>query len=129
MWMEYVTERGLNMVQVKEQLEKCLENFRAGTLTEQDLQQVLANITAAKPQRLLYLQAANTSVTSTVEGMSIVDGDGVHNGPDDPEDWPYQTVHEAMLDGWRIVKFPEMTLMLVGENETYGLGCEFVLEK
>ena len=129
MWMEYVTERGLNMVQVKEQLEKCLENFRAGTLTEQDLQQALANITAAKPQRLLYLQAANTSVTSTVEGMSIVDGDGVHNGPDDPEDWPYQTVHEAMLDGWRIVKFPEMTLMLVGENETYGLGCEFVLEK
>lgn len=117
------------MVQVKEQLEKCLENFRAGTLTEQDLQQALANITAAKPQRLLYLQAANTSVTSTVEGMSIVDGDGVHNGPDDPEDWPYQTVHEAMLDGWRIVKFPEMTLMLVGENETYGLGCEFVLEK
>ena len=117
------------MVQVKEQLEKCLENFRAGTLTEQDLQQALANITAAKSQRLLYLQAANTSVTSTVEGMSIVDGDGVHNGPDDPEDWPYQTVHEAMLDGWRIVKFPEMTLMLVGENETYGLGCEFVLEK
>ena len=117
------------MIQVKEQLEQCLQNFRAGTLTEQDLQQVLANITAAKPQRLLYLQAANTSVTSTVEGMSIVDGDGVHNGPDDPEDWPYQTVHEAMLDGWRIVKFPEMTLMLVGENETYGLGCEFVLEK
>lgn len=117
------------MIQVKEQLQKCLENFRADTLTEQDLQQVLANITAAKPQRLLYLQAANTSVTSTVEGMSIVDGDGVHNGPDNPEDWPYQTVHEAMLDGWRIVKFPEMTLMLVGENETYGLGCEFVLEK
>ncbi len=117
------------MIQVKEQLQKCLENFRADTLTEQDLQQVLANITAAKPQCLLYLQAANTSVTSTVEGMSIVDGDGVHNGPDNPEDWPYQTVHEAMLDGWRIVKFPEMTLMLVGENETYGLGCEFVLEK
>ena len=129
MWMEYVTERGLNMVQVKEQLEKCLENFRAGTLTEQDLQQVLANITAAKPQRLLYLQAANTSVTSTVEGMSIVDGDGVHNGPDDPEDWPYQTVHEAMLDGWRIVKFPEMTLMLVGENETYGLGLRICPRK
>ena len=53
----------------------------------------------------------------------------VRNGPDEPDDWPYQTVHEAMLDGWRIVKFPEMTLMLVGENETYGLGCEFILEK
>ena len=118
------------MIQVKEQLEQCLDKFRAGTLTEGDLQQALENIdTVAKPQRLLYLQATNTSVTSAVEGMSIVDGDGVHNGPDEPDDWPYQTVHEAMLDGWRIVKFPEMTLMLVGENETYGLGCEFILEK
>ena len=118
------------MSQVREQLEQCLDKFRAGTLTEGDLQQALENIdAAAKPQRLLYLQAANTSVTSSVEGMSIVDGDGVHNGPDEPDDWPYQTVHEAMLDGWRIVKFPEMTLMLVGENETYGLGCEFILEK
>lgn len=118
------------MSQVKEQLEQCLDKFRAGTLTEGDLQQALENMdAAAKPQRLLYLQATNTSVTSSVEGMSIVDGDGVHNGPDEPDDWPYQTVHEAMLDGWRIVKFPEMTLMLVGENETYGLGCEFILEK
>ena len=118
------------MSQLKEQLEQCLDKFRAGTLTEGDLQQALENIdAAAKPQRLLYLQATNTSVTSSVEGMSIVDGDGVHNGPDEPDDWPYQTVHEAMLDGWRIVKFPEMTLMLVGENETYGLGCEFILEK
>ena len=115
------------MIQVKEQLEQCLDKFRAGTLTEGDLQQALD--TVAKPQCLLYLQATNTSVTSAVEGMSIVDGDGVHNGPDEPDDWPYQTVHEAMLDGWRIVKFPEMTLMLVGENETYGLGCEFILEK
>ena len=118
------------MSQVKEQLEQCLDKFRAGTLTEGDLRQALENIdTVAKPQRLLYLQATNTSVTSAVEGMSIVDGDGVHNGPDEPDDWPYQTVHEALLDGWRIIKFPEMTLMLVGENETYGLGCEFILEK
>ena len=122
------------MIQVKEQLEECLGKFRAGTLTEGDLQRALEDLidalnAAAKPQRLLYLQAANTSVTSSVEGMSIVDGDGVHNGPDEPENWPYQTVHEAMLDGWRIVKFPEMTLMLVGENETHGLGCEFILEK
>ncbi len=122
------------MIQVKEQLERCLDKFRAGTLTEQDLHEALQSLNnqmgaETKPQRLLYLQATNTSVTSTVEGMSIVEGDSIHNGPDNPDDWPYQTVHEAILDGWRVVKFPEMTLMLVGENETYGLGCEFILEK
>ena len=64
------------MIQVKEQLEQCLDKFRAGTLTEGDLQQALENIdTVAKPQRLLYLQATNTSVTSSVEGMSIVDSE------------------------------------------------------
>ena len=32
------------MIQVKEQLEQCLDKFRAGTLTEQDLQQALENV-------------------------------------------------------------------------------------
>lgn len=120
------------MRRAKQHLEQCLSRFRAGTLTEQDLESALKSLdepTVLKRQRLLYLQASNTSVTSPIEGMSIVDNDGVHDGPDNPVDWPYQTVHEAMQDGWRIVHFPEMTLMLVGEEETHGLGCEFILEK
>ena len=120
------------MRQTKQHLEQCLSRFRAGTLTEQDLQQALESLTdrtGTTSQRLLYLQAGSTSVTSPVEGMAIVDGNGVHDGPDNPDDWPYQTVHESMQDGWSILKFPEMTLMLVGEEETHGLGCEFILEK
>lgn len=117
------------MPQVKQRLEQCLAKFRAGTLSEQDLEEALMALDEPACQRLLYLQADNTSVTSQVEGMALVDGDGVHDGPDNPDDWPYQTVFEAMKDGWRIVHFPEMTLMLVGEQETHGLGCEFILEK
>jgi hypothetical protein len=33
-----------------------------------------------------------------------------------------------MADGWRIIKFPEMALLL-DEKRTYGFGWEFVLEK
>jgi hypothetical protein len=33
-----------------------------------------------------------------------------------------------MAEGWRIVKFPEMAL-LVDETRTYGFGCDFILEK
>ncbi len=117
------------MQQAKQRLEQCLSRFRAGTLTEQDLEQALKCLDEPTCQRLLYLQANNTSVTSQIEGMSLVDDEGVHDGPDNPDDWPYQTVYEAMQDGWRIVDFPEMTLMLVGEEETHGLGCEFILEK
>ena len=122
------------MAQAKQQLEQCLDKFRAGTLTEGDLQRALESLngqTQAAPsrQRLLYLQASSTLVTSPVEGMSIVDSDGVNDGPDNPNDWPYQTVYDAICDGWRVIKFPEMTLMLVGEHDTYGLGCDFILEK
>ena len=119
---------------LRTQLEKCISKFRQGNLTEQDLSEALEstqkNGRSARPyQRLLYLQSRTTLVTTQVEGMSIVDRDGTNDGPDDPDDWPYQTVHEAMLDGWRIIKFPELALMAAGEEVTWGLGCEFILEK
>lgn len=122
------------MEQVKRKLEECLAKFREDKLTEQDLLQAIKSVESTnrkeKPaQRLLYLQAENTKLTSIVEGMSFVDENGVHDGPDNPEDWPYQTVHEAMLDGWRVLKFPEMAMMMVGEQTTFGVGCEFILEK
>lgn len=41
---------------------------------------------------------------------------------------PYENVLEAVRDGWRIIKFPELAL-LVDERRTIGLGCEFVLER
>ena len=120
------------MADLKRQLEQCVERLRTGALTEHDLQHVLESLSdgdgTAAPQRLLYLQSENTMVTSRVIGISIVDGDGVHDGPDDPDEWPYQTVHQALLDGWRIIKFPEMALLL-DEERTYGLGCEFILER
>ena len=60
------------MEQVKQQLEQCLEKFRAGELSERDLQQALesadAQLAASTPQ-LLYLQAT-TTVTSPLGGPS-----------------------------------------------------------
>ena len=42
--------------------------------------------------------------------------------------WRYETVIDAINDGWRVISFPNMALSL-DENRTYGLGFEFVLEK
>ncbi len=33
-----------------------------------------------------------------------------------------------MRQGWRVVKFPELALLL-DESRSYALGCEFVLER
>ena len=48
------------MIEVKKQLEQCLAKFRAGTLTEQELERALESVNrelqTSKPcQRLLYL--------------------------------------------------------------------------
>ena len=108
------------------QVEKCIDDLRHGVLTEGDLQRIFE--LAGKPQDLLYLQAEGSSLGSNLLGMRIVENGEMWDGPEDPEDWPYKTVLDAVRDGWRIIKFPELALML-DENRTYGLGCDFVLER
>ena len=131
-WSTQTPNRGEKLVKglIKKQVEVCLEELRGKALREESLQRIseLAEQLPDGRQDLLYLQAEQTSVTSRVIGMSRFEDGQFSDGPGDPDDWPYQTVSEAMADGWRIIKFPEMALLL-DERRTYGLGCEFVLEK
>ncbi|MCZ6676230.1 MAG: hypothetical protein O7E52_03160 [Candidatus Poribacteria bacterium] len=120
----------MNETRIKQQVEQCIDELRQGKLTEGRLRQILDSLADMEPKRqdLLYLQASGTSLASGVVGMSIVLDGQISDGPSDPEDWPYQTVIDAVRDGWRIIKFPDMAL-LMDEERTYGLGCEFILEK
>ena len=114
----------------RRQLADCLEAFRRGTLTEATLRQTLEELGTAKPkyQDLLYLQTSTTALESSVHGMALVEKGAISDGPPDPADWPYKTPLQAICDGWRIVQFPNMALLL-DESKTYGLGCEFILER
>ena len=122
----------------KQQIQQWLDKIRAGTLVEDDFQQALNRLNSRslqtsdsdkpKRQRLLYLQARSTGVDSEVLGMALVEDGQVIEGPDNPAEWPYNSVLEAINDGWRVIKFPEMALLLM-EDKTFGLGCEFILEK
>ncbi len=122
----------------KQQIQQWLDKLRAGTLVEEDFQQALNHLSSrscqssdsdeVKRQRLLYLHTRTTGVDSEVLGMALVENGQVLEGPKDPDEWPYDSVLEAMNDGWRVIKFPEMALLLQ-EDKTFGLGCEFILEK
>ena len=115
---------------IKQQLEACVEALRAGSLSEEMLRVALdaANGIEGKRQDLLYLQAGSTSLTSPVHGMLIMEDGEIAEEIPDAEDWPYQTVIEAVRDGWRVVQFPNLALLL-DESRTFGLGCEFILER
>jgi len=122
----------------KDRIEQCVEDFRQSNLTEDSLRLTLEQLADGEPkhQDLLYLQVNNDypgphpygARTDSVVGMMIMENGDVSEGPADPDDWPYKSIKDALDDGWRIIKFPEMAL-LMDESRTYGLGSEFILEK
>lgn len=121
---------------IRKQVEHCIGQLRRGSLTEDDLQAILDD--ADRPsedmcapvfrQDLLYLQTRSTAIDYPVLGMKILEDGNLSDGPRDPEEWPYKTVLDAVQDGWRIIKFPEMAVLL-DESRSYGLACEFILER
>lgn len=116
--------------QAKKQLEACVESLTRGELTAEQLREAihLIEVPRGPRQDLLYLQAGGTAINSGVIGMLMVRNGEIWEGPANPDDWPYKTVLEAILDGWRVVQFPNLALML-DESRTYGLGAEFILEQ
>ncbi|MCJ8330552.1 MAG: hypothetical protein HRT89_19700 [Lentisphaeria bacterium] len=116
------------MSQVEEQIKSCIEKQQEGKLSKEDLEAVLDHWKNRKTQTLLYLFTNHSTVMSDVIAMNIITKEGQDPGPEDEEDWPYKTVHAAMQDGWRVIRFPEMA-MQKDYGKHYMIGCEFVLEK
>ena len=114
---------------ISTQIDSCIRQFREGSLTEDDLLKI-KDLEGVRPTRqdLLYLTCGTTSPTAGVNSMKIVENGESYDGPAETDDWPYQTLLEAINDGWRVIKFPEQALLL-SEEKTYGLGCEYVLER
>jgi hypothetical protein len=115
---------------INQQIEACIERLKRGELTERDLRRIIDAIepTSRPRQDLLYLQAGSTSVGAPVLGMALVRNGEIVEPPDDPKEWPYKSPLEAIRDGWRVIQFPNLALMM-DESRTYGLGCEFILER
>jgi hypothetical protein len=112
-----------------DEVDQVVEQFRQGALTEQGLRAALERRgETAKRQDLLYLQASSTGLTSSILGMTLVRAGQLVEPVAGAADWPYSSVLEAIRDGWRVVKFPELALLLL-EERTTSLGCEFILEK
>ena len=116
---------------VKEQLEIMLEKFKEGHLAETDIESalLLADDTEVSPrQSLLYMQVPTTHPYAAVIGISIFEEGKDMDGLDKNGNFLYTSIKNALDDGWRIIKFPEMSLAM-NEQDTYGLGYEFVLER
>jgi len=81
-------------------------------------------------QRLLYLHARTPSVFSEVLGLTLIEpvaGFRVEISAEEPQ-WPYKTVHEALVEGWQIVQFPYLQAPF-DDRELDVIGYEFILQK
>ena len=115
--------------EIRRQVERCLEELSEGRLQEDSLRAVLRALDGTGPrQRLLFLRVEGWTISSDVVGMMVLEDGETGEGPADPEEWHYKTVIQAIEDGWRVIKFPELALR-VDEARTYEVGGEFVLEK
>ena len=81
-------------------------------------------------QRLLYLHSRTPNVFSNIIALNIIEpikGADTEIVAENP-DWPYETVHDAIIDGWQIVQFPYLQAPF-DDRELDVLGYEFILQK
>jgi hypothetical protein len=82
-------------------------------------------------QKILILYLGSASLKSDVVGWSLYDGTTDDEADlRENEEPPYESVLEAMRDGWRVIGIPTINSPLIGrEHQTDYLQFEFVLEK
>lgn len=100
-----------------------------GTLGPPDLDR-LVSLRNRTRQRLLYLHAGSPSIYSDVVAAAMhepVAGSMTEIDPMSLE-LPYETVHDAIVDGWRVIHFPNQQAFF-DDREIDVIGYEFILEK
>ena len=101
-----------------------------GGLTTEDLAELRNALnTVESRQRLLYLHVREPSIYGEVIG--IAEHEPHEDGRDRLQtraEWPYSCVHDAIRDGWFVVRFPEIRVPYDDFEVDY-LGFEFVLQK
>ena len=81
-------------------------------------------------QRLLYIHARTPSVYSSILGLTQIEPIPGHKVALSAEDqnWPYETVHDPLVDGWQIVQFPHHQAPF-DDHDLDVVGYEFILQK
>ena len=85
---------------------------------------------AQPKQRLMYIHAQTPNILSPILGLTIyepVPGFSAELEVDPPAS-PYESVHDAVCDGWQIVQFP-LHQADYDDDDLDTIGYEFVLQK
>lgn len=100
----------------------------AGEFSHDDLA-ALEKLLVPKPkQKILYLQSRRSDMRAEVVSWQLYDPDESEEPALPTSKPPYETVLDAVRDGWRILQFPAPQNYPFSEQNTY-VGYEYVLER
>lgn len=116
--------------QLTDWLQAAESHLANGGLTGDDLAALKDMAQQAQPrQRLLYLHTRSSSIYGNVIGMA--EHEPVADSKESLRtraDWPYDTVHDAIVDGWQVIQFP-WQMAPFHDREIDYMGYEFILQK
>ena len=115
---------------VRAWLETAQAHLANGGIGADDLEQLRQLVQAAQlRQRLLYLHARGPSITASIIGMAEHEPvPGYKDLIRTRTEWPYNTVHDAIVDGWQVIHFPQQ-ISPFDDRELDYVGYEFILQK
>jgi hypothetical protein len=113
---------------IKQWLDESRKRLQAGNFTEADLQRLEVLLTKPR-QMVLYLYSKSTNMRSAIASWALYDPTVSYEPTLPSQDTPYDSVIEAVNDGWRIVQFPRAELYQFSDVDNAYLGYEFILEK
>ena len=91
----------------------------------------MVDVAANQPrQRLLYVHARSPNVFSDILALTLIEPKPGYRPEITAEvpEWPYKTVHDAIVDGWQVVQFPHLQAPF-DDREIDVVGYEFILQK
>lgn len=118
---------------IAERFGQARADLQAGRLTSEDLD-ALEKLAVGRQnsvrQRLLYLHAGSPNIRSRVVAAALHEPVSDKITQIDPlaEEVSYESVFAAILDGWRVIHFPDQRAPF-DDREIDIVGYEFVLEK
>jgi hypothetical protein len=82
-------------------------------------------------QKVMILYLSDSALDSSVKGWTFYDGTGKeHHTTGDSDTPPYENGLAALLDGWRVIQFPQLIPPYPGlEYTTSFQQYEFIFEK
>ena len=110
---------------LEEAFSQARRKLAAGELAVEDLDRLLG-LTRSPRQRLLYLYALQPTVRASL--VASTQQDTVCQIDPLAQETAYQSVMDAIADGWRVIHFPDHRAPFQ-EGRMDMLGYEFILEK